>query len=74
MSTSSDDSPRQAQQAETEHKGCKLGWKLIAELKAAIERMGMEVPIVTKGDEISGFGRVRVEADNDRHGYGNTAR
>ena len=60
VSTSSDDSPGQAQQAETERKGCKLGWKLIAELKAAAERVGMEVPIATEGDEISGFGSARA--------------
>ena len=41
--TSSDDSPRQVQQAKTECKGCKLWWKLIAELKAAVERMTREL-------------------------------
>ena len=49
VSTSSDDLPRQAQQAETERKGCKLGWKLIADLKAAAERMGIQLRTCTKG-------------------------
>ena len=62
-STSSDDWPRQGQQTETERKGCKLGWKLIAELKAAAEGMGIDVPIATEGDDISGFGRARATSE-----------
>ena len=62
-STSSDNSSRPVQQSQTEHRGCKLGWKLIAELMAAAERIGLEVPTATESDEISGFGRVRAEAE-----------
>jgi hypothetical protein len=63
-STSSDNLSRPVQQpAQTERTGCKFGWKLVAELMMAAERMGLEVPIATESDEISGFGRVRAEAE-----------
>jgi hypothetical protein len=52
VSTSSDNSPRQAQKAEAVRKGCKLGWKLITELEVAAERMGIEVPIAIERDAI----------------------
>ncbi|KIJ94523.1 hypothetical protein K443DRAFT_12044 [Laccaria amethystina LaAM-08-1] len=52
VSTSSDNSPRQAPKAEAARKGCKLGWKLIMELEVAAERMGIEVPIAIERDAI----------------------
>ena len=60
-STSSDkDRPHNHRQSA---EGASWVWKLIAELMAAAEWMGLGVPITTESDELSGFGRVRAEAE-----------
>jgi len=62
-SKGSDNSSSQAQQPEMGPKGCELGRKLIAELRAAAEQLGEDVPIATESDEISAFGRATAEAN-----------
>ena len=62
-SKGSDNSSSQAQQPATGPKGCKLGRKLIAELRMAAEQLGEDIPIATESDKISVFGQATAEAN-----------
>ena len=46
-----------------EHKGCEFGRQLIEELKAAAANLGSGIRVAQPDDKISGFGRVRAEAE-----------
>ena len=63
MSKGSDNSSSEAQQPVMGPKGCKLGRKLIAELRMAAEQLGEDVPIATESNEISAFGWATAEAN-----------
>jgi len=63
VQSASESERRESEPQVIERKGCKLGWKLIGELKAAAENMGPEIPVAKPDDEISGFGRARAEAE-----------